>query len=111
MYHWEINMILLDEGSNVAPDGMMTHERRRPGRTEEASPSLRPLLRDPLLRPPAFLPQSKDEGGECALSQELNEDDLRTARGMILNLATAALLWCCVGVIWFLISLTLVHSG
>jgi hypothetical protein len=71
--------ILSDEVSAVAPDDATASERRRPGRIEEVSSALVPLLRSEDLKNSRFL--------------DAPRSDLDSARGLIVGIATGLVLW------------------
>ncbi len=68
-----------DDLSPLALDGITTPERRRPGRVEEVSSALVPILREEGLENPDCL--------------EARSNDLDSARGLITGLGMGVALW------------------
>jgi hypothetical protein len=81
-----------ETAADMPPDGA---ERRRPGRPENVSPALIPLLRREHLLQPQTAPGAAASGD--------SRDDLAPARGVAVSVAIGALLWLAmVGAAWWL---------
>jgi hypothetical protein len=75
--------------TTVAEGGLTTAERRRPGRIEEISPALLPLLREPNSINLPITPAQ--------------DNDLDSARGILFGLLMSAALWICIALVYYLI--------
>jgi hypothetical protein len=85
----------LDDLSPVALDGTTTSERRRPGRMEEVSAGLVPLLRGESLENPGF--------------PEARANDLDSARGLIVSIGTGLAVWILSVVLFYMIYIIITH--